>query len=36
MATIYQDDKGIIYAYVKGSPDYLLKYCTKYINKDGK
>ena len=35
MCTIYEDDKGTNYAFVKGAPDFLLEYCTKYINKNG-
>ena len=35
MCTIYEDDKGTNYAFVKGAPDFLLPYCTKYINKSG-
>ena len=35
MATVYQDDKGVIYVFVKGAPDFLLPYCTKYVDKNG-
>lgn len=35
MCTIYEDDKGTMYAFVKGGPDFLLPYCTKFINKSG-
>lgn len=35
MATVYQDDKGTKYVFVKGAPDFLLPYCTKYVNKNG-
>lgn len=35
MCTVYEDDKGSTYAFVKGAPDFLLPYCTKYINKNG-
>lgn len=35
MATVYQDDKGVNYAFVKGAPDFLIPYCTKFINKNG-
>ena len=35
MATVYNDDKGTQYVFVKGAPDFLLPYCTKYINKSG-
>lgn len=34
MATVYEDDKGKLYIFVKGAPDYLLEYCTSFINKD--
>lgn len=35
MATVYEDEKGKMYLFVKGAPDYLLEYCTSYFNKDG-
>lgn len=35
MATAYVDDRGTQYVFVKGAPDFLLPYCTKYVNKAG-
>jgi magnesium-transporting ATPase (P-type) len=35
MATVYQDDKGAIYVFVKGAPDFLTPYCSKFVNKNG-
>lgn len=35
MCTIYEDDKGTMYAFIKGGPDFLLPYCNKFINKSG-
>jgi Ca2+ transporting ATPase len=35
MATVYQDDKGAIYVFVKGAPDFLTPYCTKFVNRNG-
>ncbi len=35
MATIYQDDKGAIYVFVKGAPDFLTPYCSKFVNRNG-
>lgn len=35
MATAYLDDKGTQYIFVKGAPDFLIPYCTKYVNKSG-
>ena len=35
MATVYADEKGTNYVFVKGAPDFLLEHCTKYINKNG-
>ena len=35
MATCYADEKGTNYVFVKGAPDFLLPYCTKFINKSG-
>ena len=35
MATDYQDDKGAIYVFVKGAPDFLIPYCSKYVNRNG-
>lgn len=34
MATCFQD-KGKKFIFVKGAPDFLLPYCTKFINKTG-
>ncbi len=33
MATVYKNDKGSMTTFVKGAPDFLIPYCTKYINK---
>jgi magnesium-transporting ATPase (P-type) len=35
MATIYEDEKGKLLCFVKGAPDFLLPYCSSYINADG-
>jgi P-type Ca2+ transporter type 2B len=35
MCTVYKEDKGPAYCFVKGAPDFLLPYCTKFINKTG-
>jgi len=35
MATVYADEKGTTYVFVKGAPDFLLEHCTKFINKNG-
>ena len=35
MATCYEDDKGKMYLFVKGAPDFMLPSCSHYINKDG-
>lgn len=35
MATVYADEKGVNYVFVKGAPDFLLEHCTKFINKSG-
>lgn len=35
MATIYEDEKGKTLCFVKGAPDFLLNYCSSYINADG-
>jgi magnesium-transporting ATPase (P-type) len=34
MATVYADEKKT-YTFVKGGPDFLLDYCSQYINIDG-
>jgi magnesium-transporting ATPase (P-type) len=36
MATIYEDDKAKLNCFVKGAPDFLLSYCTSYVNNEGK
>ena len=35
MASVYADEKNINYVFVKGAPDFLIPYCTRYINKTG-
>lgn len=35
MATVYEDDKGKLYLFVKGAPDFMLPVCSHFINKDG-
>lgn len=35
MATVYADEKGVNYVFVKGAPDFLLEHCTRFINKNG-
>ena len=35
MATAYEDDKGKLYLFVKGAPDFMLPSCTHFVNKDG-
>jgi Ca2+-transporting ATPase len=35
MATVYQDDHGSKFVFVKGAPDFLIPYCTKFINAEG-
>jgi magnesium-transporting ATPase (P-type) len=35
MGTVYWDEQGKLYLFVKGSPNFLLNYCTSFINKDG-
>jgi Ca2+ transporting ATPase len=35
MCTVYREERGSTYCFVKGAPDFLLPYCTKYINKTG-
>lgn len=36
MATIFEDDRGKLLCFVKGGPDFLLSYCSSYINAEGK
>jgi len=35
MATIYQDDSGSKFVFVKGAPDFLIPFCNRYINAEG-
>lgn len=36
MATVYLDnEKNTQYVFVKGAPDFLLPYCTKYVRNNG-
>ena len=34
MATVYQDDKGRLLVFLKGAPELILPFCTKFINKN--
>jgi magnesium-transporting ATPase (P-type) len=36
MATIYEDEKGKLYAFVKGAPDFMKPVCTHYVDKESK
>lgn len=36
MATVYEDEKGKLYVFVKGAPDFTIPVCSKYVNEDGK
>lgn len=35
MSTIYEDERGKQLCFVKGAPDFLVSYCSSYINADG-
>lgn len=35
MATVYEDDKNKLLTFVKGGPDFLIPYCSQFINSDG-
>lgn len=35
MATVYEDEKGKLYVFVKGAPEFLLPSCTQFINMEG-
>lgn len=34
MATVYEDDKGKLYLFVKGAPDFMLPACSSFVNRD--
>jgi magnesium-transporting ATPase (P-type) len=34
MATIYRDESGKLYLFVKGASGFLLPYCSYYINRN--
>lgn len=34
MASVYRDERGRLYLFVKGSPNFILPYITSYINRD--
>lgn len=34
MASVYKDEKGKMYLFVKGSPKFFLPYCTSYISRE--
>lgn len=33
MATVYKDEKGKLYLFLKGSPNFVLGYCSQIINR---
>jgi len=33
MGTVYCDEKGKLYLFIKGNPNFFLSYCTSYISK---
>jgi len=35
MATVYEDEKGKLYLFVKGAPDFMIPACTSFVNRDG-
>ena len=35
MATVYEDEKGKMYLFVKGAPDFMIPACSHFINQDG-
>jgi magnesium-transporting ATPase (P-type) len=35
MATVYEDEKGKLYLFVKGAPDFMISSCSSYVNRDG-
>lgn len=35
MATVYEDEKGKLYLFVKGAPDFMVPHCTHFVNRDG-
>ena len=36
MATAYEDEKGKIYLFVKGAPDFMLPSCSHFVSRDGR
>jgi len=36
MATVYEDEKGKIYAFVKGAPDFMWPVCSHFIDRESK
>ena len=35
MATVYEDEKGKLYLFVKGAPDFMLPACSSFVNSEG-
>lgn len=35
MASVYEDDKGKMYLFVKGAPDFMMPSCNFFVNRDG-
>lgn len=36
MATVYEDEKGKLYAFVKGAPDFMRPVCSHFVDKESK
>jgi Ca2+ transporting ATPase len=35
MAAVYEDEKGKLYLFVKGAPDFMINACSSFVNRDG-
>ena len=35
MATVYEDEKGKLFLFVKGAPNFTIPACSHYANKEG-
>jgi len=36
MATVYEDEKGKLYLFVKGAPDFMWPVCSHFVDRDSK
>lgn len=36
MATVFEDEKGKLYVFVKGAPDFMWPVCSHFVDRDSR